>query len=36
VHRQVKAVLIFFNHQGIVHYKFTPEGQTIKISIWQF
>jgi hypothetical protein len=19
----------FFNHQGIVHYEFTPEGQTI-------
>jgi hypothetical protein len=25
----VKAMLlVFFNHQGIVHYEFTPEGQT--------
>jgi hypothetical protein len=38
VHLQVKAMLlVFFDHPGIVHYEFVPEGQTINQDlIWQF
>jgi hypothetical protein len=36
VHSQVKAMLlVFFDHQSIVHYEFAPEGQAINQDLYQ-